>query len=139
MSTNTLNVETNGFRNVILRATQVSDGTDGEKVTIYNATSTGAFGVNIAGAIYYPGVRTTVTQIKYDVQDAKINLLWEATTDTSIMPLGSAPEDFNFTDFGGIQVPAGLAGATGSIKIQTIQPTVGATYAVIIYLRKNVP
>ena len=138
-STNTLNVETNGYRNVVIRATQVSDGTDGETVTIYNATSTGAFGVSKAGQMFYPGIYTAVVGLDYDVQDMKIALQWEATTDTNIMPLGSAPEDFNWTRFGGIRVPAGLAGATGSIKIKSLQPLVGATYTVVLYLRKRVP
>ena len=138
-STNTLNVETNGYRNIVIRATQVSDGTDGETVTIYNATSTGAFGVSKAGQMFYPGIYTAVVGLDYDVQDMKIALQWEATTDTNIMPLGSAPEDFNWTRFGGIRVPAGLAGATGSIKIKSLQPVVGATYTVILYLRKRVP
>ena len=138
-STNTLNVETNGYRNVVIRATQVSDGTDGETVTIYNATSTGAFGVTKAGQMFYPGIYTAVVGLDYDVQDMKIALQWEATTDTNIMPLGSAPEDFNWTRFGGIRVPAGLAGATGSIKIKSLQPLVGATYTVVLYLRKRVP
>ena len=138
-STNTLNVETNGYRNVVIRATQVSDGTDGETVTIYNATSSGAFGVSKQGQMFYPGIYTAIVGLDYDVQDMKIALQWEASVDTNIMPLGSAPEDFNWTRFGGIRVPAGLAGATGSIKVKSLQPVVGATYTVILYLRKRVP
>ena len=69
----------------------------------------------------------------------KIALRWEATTDQDILALGSAPEDFNWSRFGGIRVPTGLAGATGSIKIVSLSPVVGATYSVILYLRKRVP
>lgn len=135
----TLNVEANGYRNVIIRATMLSDGTP-DTTTVYNATSSGAFGVTAPGGqIAYPGIYTSVVGLDYDVQDMKIRLLWEATTDTDIAPLGSAPEDFNWTRFGGIRVPAGLAGATGSIKIQTIDPLVDATYTVILYLRKRIP
>lgn len=139
-STTTLNVETNGYRNVVIRATMLSDGTNGETTTIYNATSSGAFGVTAPGGqIVYPGIYTAVIGLDYDVQDMKIRLLWEATTDTDILPLGSAPEDFRWERFGGIRVPSGLTGATGSIKIKTVDPVVDATYSVILYLRKRVP
>lgn len=138
-STNTLNVEQNGYRNVIIRATQVSDGTDGESVTVYNATSSGSFGVSKAGQTFYPGVHTTLVGLDYDVQDMRIALRWEASVDQDIAPLGSAPEDFDWRRFGGIRVPSGLAGATGSIKIVSLGPSVGATYTVVLYLRKNVP
>jgi len=138
-STNTLQVIENGFRNVVIRASQISDGTDGEVVTVYNATSSGAFGVNKGGQVFYPGIYTKLVGLDYDVQDCKISIQWEATADTDILPLGSAPEDFDFRKFGGIPVPTGLAGATGSIKVKTLQPIVGATYTVILFLRKGVP
>lgn len=138
-STNTLNVEQNGYRNVVIRATQVSDGTDAESVTIYNATSSGAFGVSKQGQTFYPGVHTTIVGLDYDVQDMKLRLMWEATADVDILPLGSAPEDFRWERFGGLRVPSGLTGATGSIKAVSSGPLVGATYSIILYLRKNVP
>ena len=139
-SINTLQVFQNNYRNVIIRATQVSDGTNGEKVTIYNATSGGAFGVCAPGGqLVYPGTYTKLVGLDYDVQDMKMSLQWEATTDTDILVMGSAPEDFNWTRFGGITVPAGLAGATGSIKVKSLSPVVGATYSIILYLRKGVP
>lgn len=138
-STNTLQIIENGFRNVVIRASQISDGTDGEAVTIYNATSSGSFGVNKGGQIFYPGIYTKIVNLWYDVQDCKIAIRWEATADQDILPLGAAPEDFDFTKFGGIPVPSGLVGATGSIKVVTLQPVVGAVYSVIIRLRKGVP
>ncbi len=138
-SVNTLSVEQNGYRNVIIRATQVSDGTDAESVTIYNATSSGAFGVNQGGQLFYPGVHTTIVGLDYDVQDMKLAMRWEATADQDILALGSAPEDFRWKDFGGIRVPSTLTGATGSIKLVSLGPLVGATYSVVLYLRKNVP
>lgn len=138
-STNTLNVEQNGFRNVVIRATQVSDGTDGEAVTIYNATSSGAYGVSVGGQTFYPGVHTTLMGLAYDCQDMKLRLQWEASADTDILVLGGSPETFKYRFFGGIRVPSGLAGATGSIKAVSLGPQVGASYSVLIHLRKNVP
>lgn len=138
-STNTLQVIENGFRNVVLRATQVSDGTDGESVTVFNATSSGSFGVNKGGQVFYPGIYTKLVGLWYDVQDCKVALRWEATADQDVLVLGQAPEDFDFRSFGGVPVPSGLVGATGSLKVVTLGPVVGATYSMIIRLRKNVP
>ena len=138
-STSVVAVETNNARNVIIRATMVSDGTNGESVTVYDATSSGAFGVTVGGQTFYPGTHTALVGLDYDVQDMKIRVMWEATADQDILPLGSAPEDFNWTRFGGIRVPSGLVGATGSIKIVNVDPVVNATYSAILYLRKNVP
>lgn len=135
---NTLQVLANGRRNIIIRASQVSDGT-ADTTTIYNATSTGAFGVTIAGQTFYPGIYTKIVGLDYDVQDMKIALQWEATADQDILPLGAAPEDFNWKRFGGIRVPAGLAGATGSIKVKNITAAANSTYFVILYLTKGVP
>ncbi len=134
----TLNVETNAYRNVVIRATCVSDGT-ARTITAYDATSGGAFGVSKAGQTFYPGVHSTLVGLHYDVQDMKIRLQWDATSPADLLPLGSAPEDFDWRDFGGIRVPSGLAGATGSILITTVDPNVDATYSVILKIRKNIP
>ena len=138
-STNTLQVIQNNRRNAIILASQVSDGTDGETITIYNATSGGAYGVTIAGQTFYPGIFTKVVGLDYDVQDMKIALQWEASVDRNILALGSAPEDFRWDRIGGLPVPSGLAGATGSIKVKSLGPSIGATYFVLLYLRKGVP
>lgn len=134
----TLNVETNGYRNVIIRATLVSDGTV-DTTTAYNATSSGAFSVNYKGQLIYPGIHSTLIGIDYDVQDMKLRVMWEATTDADILALGSAPDSFDWTNLGGLKVPPGLAGATGSIKLVTLDPMVNSTYSVVLRLRKNVP
>lgn len=139
-STNTLQVIENGYRNVIILATQVSDGTDGEAVKIYDATSSGPFGVTApGGAIVYPGIYSSIVALDYDVQDMKLALRWEATADRNILVLGAAPEDFDWRKIGGLKVPTGLVGATGSIKLVSLSPVVGASYSVIITIRKRVP
>lgn len=135
-----VNVENNGFRNIVLRCTFVSaDGTGITNQPIYNATSTGAFGVSKAGQTFYPGVHTTVIGLDYDAQDLKLRIQWEATANQDIFALGNAPEDFDFTKFGGIRVPSGLAGATGSILLSTVNAAPQSTFTAILHLRKNVP
>lgn len=134
-----VNVEANGYRNVILRATLVSDGSGITAQKIFDATSTGIYGVNRGGQVFYPGVHATVVGLDYDVQDMRLRLQWEATSNQDILALGNAPEDFDWTRFGGIRVPSGLAGATGSILLTTLNQQVGSTFSLILYLRKNCP
>lgn len=133
-------IENNGYRNVQLRMPFVSaDGTGITNQKIFDATSSGAFGVNKAGANFYPGIHTSIIRIDYDAQDLKLRLDWEATTNSPIVALGNAPEDFNWVDFGGIRCPIGLAGATGSILLTTINQAPQSTFFLVLWLRKNVP
>lgn len=135
-----VNVEANGYRNVVLRCTYLSvDGSGVTNQKIYDATSGGTYGVNRGGQVFYPGLHTTVVALSYDAQDLKLRLQWEATTSQDIFALGNAPEDFAFRDFGGIRVPAGLTGATGSILVSTVNQAPTSTFTFLLYLRKNVP
>jgi hypothetical protein len=135
-----VNTEMNGYRNVVLRLTYVSaDGSGITNQKVYDASSAGAYGVVRAGQTFYPGVHTTVIGLDYDVQDTKIQVQWEATANADIFPLGNAPEDFDWTRIGGLRVPATLTGATGSILVSTLDQVPGATFFVLLYLRKNVP
>lgn len=132
-------VEQNGFRNVVIRANCVSDGSGFSGFKIYDATSAGAFGVSAGGQTFYPGVHTTIAGMDFDTQDMKLRVQWDATAPEDIVVWGSSPEGFRWDDIGGLRVPAGLAGATGSILISSIDPQVNATFTLILRLRKNVP
>lgn len=134
-------VENNGYRNVVLRIPFVSaDGSGIANQIIFNATSSGAFGVNRAGQNFFPGVHTTIVGLDYDAQDLKIRLQWaNGANPADILALGNAPEDFFWQRFGGIRVPASLTNPTGNILLSTISAKVGATFTLILYLNKNVP
>lgn len=133
-------IENNGYRNVVLRIPFIStDGTGITNQKIYDATSSGVFGVNKAGSNFYPGIHTTLVGVDYDAQDLKLQIQWEATTNSDILNLGNAPEDFYWKDFGGIRVPPGLAGATGSILLSTVNQVPQSTFSLVLRLRKNVP
>lgn len=134
-----VNVEQNGYRNVILRCTLLSDGSGITNQKIYDATSTGPYGVNRAGQLFYPGIHTTVVALDYDAQDLKLLIQWEASVNANIFALSNAPEDFDFRNFGGIRVPGGLAGATGSILVSTVNQAPQSTFTFVLYLRKNAP
>jgi hypothetical protein len=76
----------------------------------------------------------------FDVDGMRFKLMWEATANNDIVAFGASPEDFDWKKFGGIRVPAGLTGATGSILCSTVG-TIAAndTLSFILYLRKNIP
>lgn len=134
-------VEQNGYRNVVLRIPFVSaDGSGIAAQKIFDATSTGAYGVNRAGQNFFPARHATIVGLDYDAQDLKIRLQWEnALAPSDILALGNAPEDFGWRKFGGIRVPAALTNATGSILLTTISAIIGSTFSLVLYLRKNVP
>lgn len=137
--TPTVRVENNGYRNVVLRVSVVSDGSGFTGYKIYDATSGGNYGVVKGGQTFYPGLHTTIVGLDYDVQDMKLRLQWDASSPEDILPLGAAPQDFDWTSFGGIRVPSGLAGATGSILLTTLNASVNSTFSLVLRLRKNVP
>lgn len=131
--------EANNYRNLIVRASLVSDGSGLSNYKLFDAASA-TFGVTAPGGQKVtPGIHVSIAQLHYDVQDMKIRLQWEATANEDILALGSAPEDFDWRDFGGIRVPSGLAGATGSILVTTVGFSVNSTFSMILHLRKNVP
>ena len=134
----TTNVMQNGFRNAVIRLTNFSDGTGETNVKKFDATSTGAFGVTRAGSTLYPGIHTKIWGMDYDVQDMKIRLQWEATVNQDILALGGTPESFDWRSIGGLTVPPGLAGATGSILLSTFQMMPASTYSIVLKIWKDV-
>lgn len=126
----------NGFQNVVLRLTNLSDGTGESVVKKYDATSTGSYGVSVGGQTFYPGIHTTIMRIEHTLGDMKVQLLWEATANKTIEILTYGGFDFRWT--GGLRVPAGLAGATGSILLTTLQNMPLSSYSIMLWLRKNI-
>lgn len=133
----TVTVETNNARNVILRVALLSDGSGVALQKIFDAASA-TFANTVAGQAFLPGVHTTIVGMDFDVQDQKFALYWEAGANALIGAWGSSPESFDWKEIGGIRVPAGLAGATGSILLSTIDPMPDSTLSIILKLRKNV-
>lgn len=130
---------TNGFRNIVLRVSLVSDGSGLTNYKVYDATSTGTFGVMKQGQTFYPGIHSKILGLDYDVQDLKLRIQWEATTNQDVIVLGNAPEDYDWRRFGGLPCPPGLTGATGSLLITTFNQAPQSTFNLVIYLAKCVP
>lgn len=138
VDTPTVQIYHNGFRNIVLGLTLVSDGSGLNAFKVYDATSGGAFGVNVGGQVFYPGVHTKIVGLDFDVQDMKFQLLWEATANVPIITYGASPEDFNWRKMGGIYGPQAEPGLTGSILVSTINPMPDSTLTFMLYLRKDI-
>ena len=134
-----------GPRNLVMRFTNVSDGTGESAVTKVNAAS--AHGVVIAGQTIYPGVNLKITKVKFAVTGMQLQLSWVATANQTFMVLSGA-DHWDFKDQGGVSNPgtASLAGSTGSIAFTTVASPAAspsnlknATYDVTLYMTKGIP
>lgn len=130
-------VEANSARNYVTRISIISDGTGQNLTKVFDATNV-ANGNLVGGQTFLPGIHTSIVGMDFDVQDMKFALYWEATANEQIGAWGASPASFDWRDIGGIRCPIGLAGATGSILLSTIDQNVNATLSLILRLRKNV-
>ena len=136
-------IELQDYRNTIVRVSLVSDGSGLTNYVLVDPTSAASGQVNLsvsqAGQTFYPGTNLKITALDYDVQGMGVRLTWKATTNQDIAALGNAPQQFEWETFGGLRVPAALAGATGQILLSTVGAAANATLFVLLYLRNNVP
>jgi hypothetical protein len=113
-----------GVRNVVMKFTNTSDGT-GEAAVLKVDVST------LLGA---PD-RVTIETIRYSVAGMVARLLWDATTDVTIVDL-QGDGCLDCTGFGGIKNNAGT-GITGDIMLTTVGHTSGDSYSIILEMRKD--
>lgn len=113
----------NGSRNLVMKFTNISDGTGEAAVT------------KVAAATYGAGLK--INKIHYSTFGMAVRILWDATTD---VPAYLVPQDgdgaFDFTHFGGIQNDGG-SGVTGNIQFTTLGHTAGDTYTIILEMAKS--
>lgn len=128
----------NGPRNIIVKFTNLSDGTGESGVTKVDATSSGPYGVLVKGQTFYPGIHLTVWMIEYDVKAMGLRIQWAASSAQDMVNLGPENGRMKFDFFAGLTVPV-IAGATGSILFTTTGAMVNSSYSVIMHLKKNVP
>jgi hypothetical protein len=127
-----------GPRHLVMRFTNVSDGTGEAGVIKVNATT--ANGIVVQGQTIFPQTNLKITKCQYDVSGMGLRIQWKATTNEDILVLGGF-NTLDFTDIGGIQNPgtANLAGSTGSIAFTTIAAAANATYTVILSMSLGIP
>ena len=121
----------NGNRNLVMKFTNVSDGTGESAVKKVDAQSA-TYAVNGIE----PGVHLTIVKIIYNVNGGEVEMLWEATANTTILNLNGYSTD-DYGQMGGLTNPD-ATGATGSILFTTHTFVAGSGYTVTMFMRKNV-
>ena len=120
-----------GDRNVIMKFTNISDGT-GESAVLkvdVSALTPDAYGA--------PCTRVTVTKIYIAAHGMEVRMLWDATTDVPFfLSSPGATQTLDFSNFTGITNDAG-AGVTGDIVFSTSDATAGDSYWCILEMVKG--
>lgn len=114
-----------GTRNVVMKFTNISDGTGESAVTKVDVSA-------LQGA---PSA-VRIDKIHAATFGMAVNILWDATSDVTafVVPTDCAG-CFDFTGFGGLKNNAG-SGVTGDIQFTTIGHTSGDTYTIILEMSK---
>lgn len=112
-----------GKKNVVMKFTNVSDGT-GESAVLKVDVST------LDGA----PTRVRIDKVHYSVAGMVATLLWDATTDVRIMDL-QGDGCFDAKKFGGLYNNAGT-GVTGDILLTTTGHSLNDSYTIILEMSK---
>lgn len=108
-----------GSRNLVMKFTNISDGTGEAAVKKVDVTDS----------------QLRIMKIHYATLGMSVDILWDATTDVLAWNLPEGQVGcFDFTDFGGIQNNAGT-GVTGDIMFTTIGHASGDRYSIILEMR----
>ncbi|ACI52304.1 conserved hypothetical protein [Gluconacetobacter diazotrophicus PA1 5] len=131
----TTQVIANGPRNLIIKLTDVSDGTGLSGFKVVDAQSAA-----YAAGGQVPGVHLKVRRIVYDVHGMVVRLQWEAKAPVDLATLSG----FGHLDFRrcqGLSNPGVTAapGATGSILLTTIGAAAGGAFTIHLEMIKGVP
>lgn len=112
-----------GARNTVMKFTNTSDGSGEAAVTKVDVSA-------LSGA---PS-RVRIDKIHYNVTGMVVRLLWDATTDVTILDL-QGDGCFDASAFGGLYNNAGT-GVNGDILLTTIGHTSGDSYSIILEMSK---
>ena len=113
-------------RNLIMRFTNISDGTGESAVTKVDIS-------NLVGRV--PD-EVRIERIKWAIFGQEVTISWDASTNVTAKVLPEGQEDFDFCDIGGITNNAG-AGKTGDILFTLTNPDLGDTYDITLYMKKK--
>lgn len=113
-----------GGKNIVMKFTNISDGTGESAVTKVDVSALNAEGVKI-------------NKIHYSTYGMAVRILWDATADVVAWLV---PQDgdgcMDFTPFGGLQNNAG-AGKSGDIQFTTVGMTSGDTYSIVLEMSRT--
>lgn len=113
-----------GPRNVVVKLTNTSDGT-GESAVLK---------VDVSGLSGAPS-RVRIDKIRYSVAGMVARLLWDATTDVTIVDL-QGDGCLDCCGFGGLTNNAGT-GVNGDILLTTVGASSGDSYTIILEMVKS--
>lgn len=113
-----------GPRNVTMKFTNTSDGT-GEAAVLK---------VDVSALSGAPS-RVAIKKIHYSISGMVVRLLWDATTDVTVLDL-QGDGHMDLSCFGGLYNNAG-AGVTGDILLTTVGHTAGDSYSLILEMQKS--
>jgi hypothetical protein len=113
-----------GPKNVVMKFTSVSDGTGESAVTK----------VDVSALVSAPA-KVKINKIHYSVAGMVARLLWDATTDVTIVDL-QGDGCLDCSEFGGLYNNAGT-GVTGDIQLTTVGHTSGDSYSIILEMEKS--
>jgi hypothetical protein len=113
----------NSERNLVMKFTNISDGTGESAVT------------KVAAATY--GTNVKIKRIHYSTSGMSVQILWDATADVVAWLIPTDMSDtLDFEAFGGITNNGG-SGVTGNIQFTTVGHTSGDTYSIILEMTKS--
>ncbi len=129
----------NAARFLVMRFTDVSDGTGESGVLKVDATDP-ANGWVVQGQTLVPGTSLKITKVAYACRGMKLRMQWQATAPEDVLVLGGF-NTLEFDDIGVIQNPGPVAlpGATGSILFTTVGAESGDSYSVDLWMTKGIP
>lgn len=114
-----------GTRNVVMKFTNISDGTGESAVAKVDVSA-------LAGA----PAEVVIDRVHYMTSGMAVRVLWDATADVLAFELPADRDgSFDFSHFGGIKNNAG-GGKTGDILFTTVGHGAGDSYTVVIEMRK---
>ena len=122
-----------GDRQVVMKFTNVSDGTGESAVTKVDVSALGADSRTGKAC-----TSVTITRIMYSVSGVSLRILWAGTPNLRAWILGGAgdsSDDLDFSTFGGI--PNNASSATGDVLFTTSGHTSGDSYTVGLIMTKN--
>lgn len=117
-----------GDRNVVMKFTNVSDGTGESAVLKVDVSALKASSINGAAC---DGV--IINKVHASLNGMGVNMIWDATSDVTGFILSPGMYTYDFTT--GLINNAG-SGVTGDVLFTTIGHTSGDTYSIILEMTK---
>lgn len=118
-----------GDKQVIMKFTNISDGTGETNVVKVNISTLAPYQGN-------PCTAVQVDRVYAATSGMEVRMNWAADTPTLIMAIPqNVMNTYDFNDFGGIENNAGT-GKNGNITFSTVGHTAGDSYTIILVLRK---